>query len=153
MHKKHRHSQCVNTALERAEQVCRQKGVRLTAIRKKVLELVWQSHKPIKAYDLLAQLSTAEFLEKPPTVYRALQFLLEHQLIHRIESSNAYIGCTFDHEQADSKFLVCDLCNEVAEVYEPTLTKALRKTSDKQGFIAQQFNVEIHGTCARCAKD
>lgn len=152
MRKKHSHKKCVQQALERAEQCCRQHGGRLTPIRKKVLELIWQSHKPVKAYDLLAQLSSDQFVEKPPTVYRALQFLLDNHLIHRIESQNAYIGCETDHESMDSKFLICDQCNEVEELIEPKLNQTLSEMSQRQGFIPNLVNVEIHGICAQCAK-
>lgn len=152
MHKKHSHTKCIKSALARAEAMCEKNNLRLTDIRKKVLELVWQSHKPIKAYDLLAQLSTENFVEKPPTVYRALQFLLDNHMIHRIESCNGYVGCTYDHSKADSKFLICNLCNEVEELHEPKVNQTLTDTSKKLGFIPDQFNVEIHGTCSRCAK-
>lgn len=152
MRDRHQHSLCIKSALQRAENICRQRCLRLTPIRKKVLELIWQSHKPIKAYDLLASLSTSEHVEKPPTVYRALDFLLENQLIHKIKSVNAYIGCEVDHEALDSKFLVCDQCNEVRELHEPKLNKTLLETSEKQGFIPNQTSIEIHGTCARCSK-
>lgn len=152
MRKKHRHNECIKHATERAEQACKAHGSRLTPIRRKILELIWESHKPIKAYDLLAQLSTDDFVEKPPTVYRALQFLMDNKLIHRIESCNAYIGCEHEHEEQDSKFFICVACHEVEELFEPTLNRALSETSKKQGFIPSQFNLEIHGTCARCAK-
>ena len=152
MRQNHRHTQCIKDALRRAEAVCLEHRSRLTPIRKKVLELIWQSHKPIKAYDLLAQLSTDGHIEKPPTVYRALQFLLDNQLIHRIESSNTYIGCEFEHKEMDSKFFICDQCHEVEELHEPKLDKTLSEASKKQGFIPNQTNIEIHGTCATCAK-
>jgi Fur family zinc uptake transcriptional regulator len=152
MRTSHRHNQCIKNALARAEQVCNDGALRLTPTRRKVLELIWQSHKPIKAYDLLGQLSTGEHVEKPPTVYRALDFLLENHLIHKIESNNAYIGCEIEHNALDSKFFVCDKCHEVKEVHEPKLNKALQDTSNKQGFIANQTTIEIHGTCAWCAK-
>ena len=152
MREKHRHSQCIKEALMRAEQACKIKGVRLTPIRKKVLELVWQSHKPIKAYDLLGLLSSGDHVEKPPTVYRALEFLLNNHLIHKIESSSSYIGCEYEHEMRDSNFLICDVCHEVKELYEPRLSRTLLETSKKQGFTACQTNIEIRGTCARCAK-
>ncbi len=148
---KHNHQKCIKTSLSRAQHVCSDSGARLTPIRKKVLELIWQSHKPIKAYDLLALLSDADHLEKPPTVYRALDFLLENHLIHKIESSNSYIGCEFEHHQLDSKFLVCDQCHEVKELLEPKLNKSLQEASSKQGFTINQTNIEIHGVCARCA--
>lgn len=152
MRDRHRHNQCIKDALARAERVCRDNTLRLTPIRRKVLKLIWQSHKPIKAYDLLAQLSTSEHAEKPPTVYRALDFLLENHLIHKIESSNAYIGCEVDHDEMDSKFFVCDQCDEVKEVCEPKLDKTLQEASKKQGFTPNQTKIEIHGTCARCIK-
>lgn len=148
----HRHNTCIKSALERADQICIKKSLRLTPIRKKVLELIWQSHKPIKAYDLLAKLSSDSHIEKPPTVYRALDFLLENHLIHKIESSNAYIGCEIDHQVLDSKFFVCDQCEEVKEMHEPKLNKTLLETSRKQGFIPSQTSIEVHGICARCAK-
>ena len=111
MRETHRHTKCIKSALDRANRVCRENGVRLTPIRRKVLELIWQSHKPIKAYDLLAQLSTGDHIEKPPTVYRALDFLLDNHLIHKIESANAYIGCEFEHSEHDSKFFIGDECD------------------------------------------
>tara|TARA_R110002049_G_scaffold252264_2_gene427283 strand:- start:18920 stop:19378 length:459 start_codon:yes stop_codon:yes gene_type:complete len=152
MRERHRHNVCIKDALARAERVCAKRAIRLTPIRRKVLELIWQSHKPVKAYDLLASLSTEGHIEKPPTVYRALDFLLENHLIHKIESSNAFIGCEIDHNKLDSKFFVCDECDEVKEMHEPKLDKTLLETSQKQGFIPNQTSIEIHGTCARCAK-
>lgn len=152
MWQKHQHSQCIKEALIKAEQICNEHQCRLTPIRKKVLELIWKNHKPIKAYDLLAQLSSEDFIEKPPTVYRALEFLIENNLIHRIESQNAYIGCSNNHESLDSKFLICDQCNEVEELSEPKINKTLTEISKKQGFTPSLVNVEIHGTCSQCAR-
>ena len=125
--------------------------VDLLQFEKKVLELVWNSHKPIKAYDILAMLSTEDFVEKPPTVYRALEFLQENNLVHKIESQNAFIGCNHDHDSFDSKFLICDVCDEVEELTVPKLNKALKDICNKEGFIPKAVNVEIHGTCTQCA--
>ena len=152
MWKRHSHHKCIDEALKHAEKICAQRKCRFTPIRKKVLKLIWDSHKPIKAYDLLAQLSSDNYVEKPPTVYRALKFLLENNLIHRIESQNAYIGCHNHHENVDSKFFICDSCNEVEELTEPNINRALNEISKKQGFIPSLVNVEIHGTCAQCAQ-
>ena len=121
-------------------------------MRAKVLELIWQSHKPIKAYDLLAQLSNNDHVEKPPTIYRALEFLLKHQLIHKIESCNAYIGCEHGDVHHDSQFFICDECQQVKEVVGKKLTQTLLETSKQQGFTPHQTHIEIHGTCAECAK-
>jgi Fur family zinc uptake transcriptional regulator len=90
----HDHSHCVHSALSEADTLCAQKGLRLTALRRRVLELVWQSHKPLGAYDILAVLSEQDGRRAaPPTVYRALDFLLENGLVHRISSLNAFVGC------------------------------------------------------------
>ena len=151
MWKKHSHHRCIKEALLHAEQVCIKRKCRLTSIRKKVLELVWSNHTPIKAYDILAQLSSDDFIEKPPTVYRALEFLLDLNLIHRIESQNAYIGCNTDHESLDSKFFICDECNEVEEISEQKINKVLSDISKKQSFIPNLVKLEIHGICAQCA--
>lgn len=151
MWKRHSHRKCINEALTRAEQICTERKCRLTSIRKKILELIWSSHKPVKAYDLLAKLSSDEFIEKPPTVYRALEFLLENNLVHRIESLNAYIGCNIEHHGFDSKFFICDECNEVEELVEPKLSKLLTEASKKQGFSPNLVNIEIHGTCTQCS--
>jgi Fur family zinc uptake transcriptional regulator len=152
MWQRHQHKQCIKEALNKANQICLERKCKLTPIRKKVLELIWNSHKPIKAYDLLAQLSSEDFIEKPPTVYRALEFLLDNKLIHRIESQNAYIGCYTDHNSLDSKFLICDQCNEVEELSGPKIQKTLSEISKQQGFTPSLVNVEIHGTCAQCAQ-
>jgi Fur family zinc uptake transcriptional regulator len=89
----HQHEHCVHDALAAAEVLCAKRGVRLTAIRKRVLELVWASHQPLGAYAILDKLTNEGHKPAPPTVYRALEFLLEHGLIHRIASLNAFLGC------------------------------------------------------------
>ncbi len=152
MHEHHRHTDCIQNALARANKLCTDNKLRLTPIRSRVLELIWQSHKPIKAYDLLALLSDDKHIEKPPTVYRALEFLLENHLIHKIESSNAYIGCEFDHADDACQFLICDECEEVKEVKESSLNATLDKVSQNEGFTPRHTHVEIHGLCSRCAK-
>ena len=150
MFKDHSHANCINTAIKKAETLCDKRNIRFTPIRRKVLALILEQHTPIKAYDILAKLSDADHIEKPPTVYRALEFLLENQLIHKIDSSNSYIGCEFAHDQHESQFLVCDSCNEVMELQEPLLSSALTEASQSKGFIMQQSHVEIHGVCAEC---
>ncbi len=152
MWKRHSHAKCVNDAMKRAELLCSKHSSKLTPIRRKVLKLVWDSHKPIKAYEILARLSTGNFIEKPPTVYRALDFLLENNLVHRIESLNAYVGCSIEHRSCGSKFFICDQCNEVEELNEPKLNKVLTGASKKQNFIPHLVNIEIHGMCAQCAQ-
>src|SRR5918999_799750 len=102
----HDHLSCIGDALDRAAVLCDQRGARLTPLRRRVLELVWRGHEPVGAYDLLAQMGRAA----PPTVYRALDFLIEQGLVHRIESLNAYVGCDRPEAAHASQFLICTDC-------------------------------------------
>lgn len=112
----HDHAQCSSDALAEAQRICARRGVRLTETRQKVLELIWGDHAAVKAYDLLEQLSGPGRAVRPPTIYRALDFLLENGLIHRIESLNAYVGCPQPGGQHSSQFLICDACSIVIEL-------------------------------------
>src|SRR3990172_11321269 len=89
----HQHQHCLNAALLAAEKTCFARGVRLTNLRRRVLELVWRSHEPVKAYDILDKLRDEHAGSAPPTVYRALDFLQAEGMVHKIESLHAYICC------------------------------------------------------------
>ena len=145
----HDHTDCVKSALQCAEYVCAEKGVRLTDLRRRVLELVWESHRPVGAYYVLKALMK-EMRAAPPTVYRALDFLQEQGLVHRIASLNAYIGCISPHTSHSGQFLICGTCRESTEILNETVNNALRKTAMNAGFAVQQQTVEIIGTCNRC---
>lgn len=143
-------SKLVNRVLERAEVLCRERGVRLTEQRKTVLQLLCASDKPISAYELLDQMRGVLKNPAPPTVYRALDFLLEQGLVHKLESLHAYVGCTHpDHSHA-SQFLICDGCGEVTEVEDASVTESLRAAGQARGFRAKRPIVEVLGTCAQC---
>jgi|ERR1039457_3497133 Fur family zinc uptake transcriptional regulator len=145
----HDHTGCVNDALQNAEYVCSQKGVRLTDLRRRVLELVWESHRPVGAYYILEALMK-EQRAAPPTVYRALSFLQEHGLVHRIASLNAYVGCISPQTNHSGQFLICGTCQESTEILNEKVTHALQETAESAGFDIQQQTVEIIGTCNRC---
>jgi Fur family zinc uptake transcriptional regulator len=137
--------------LERAEALCRERGARLTEQRRTVLRLLCMAEKPMSAYELLDQMRGAIKNPAPPTVYRALDFLLEQGLVHKLESLHAYIGCAHpDHPHA-SQFLICDDCGEVAEVEDPGVAKSLKAAGKAIGFRARRPVVEVLGTCAECA--
>ena len=89
----HDHQSCIQQALDTAANLCEQRGLNLTPIRRRVLEIVWRSHEPIGAYQILAELAKERDKAAPPTVYRALDFLIDAGLVHRIESLNAFGGC------------------------------------------------------------
>jgi len=138
--------------MEQAEALCRERGVRLTDQRRTVLQLLCVSEKPLSAYELLDQLRGVVKNPAPPTVYRALDFLLEQGLVHKLESLHAYIGCAHpDHPHA-SQFLICDDCGEVAEVEDSSVARSLKAAGKAIGFRAKRPVVEVLGTCAQCAE-
>ena len=147
---RHDHSGCIDAALEAAERVCAERGVRLTTLRRRVLELVWRSHRPQKAYDLLEALRDEHQRAAPPTVYRALEFLHDEGLIHRIESLNAFIGCADPTRQHGGQFLICRHCGAVAELSDPDISEVLDRKAAALGFDVQCRTVELDGECPDC---
>ncbi len=147
----HKHAECIAEALSTAENTCRQRGNRrLTPIRRRVLELVWASHEPVKAYDVLDILRDERGGGAPPTVYRALEFLQQEGLVHKIESLNAYIGCGKPGHLDSGQFLICSDCGEVAELDDPELVELISKKARQVGFSIAKQVVEIKGCCTQC---
>ncbi len=137
--------------LERAEALCRERGVRLTDQRKAVLRLLCVSDKPLSAYELLDRMRGVVKNPAPPTIYRALDFLLEQGLVHKLESLHAYVGCAHPDQPHASQFLICEDCGEVAEVEDPSVAKSLNAAGKAIGFHARRPVVEVIGTCAQCS--
>lgn len=144
------HAECKRDALARVEQVSAARGLRLTRLRRRVLELIWASHTPVKAYELLERLRQEHAAAAPPTVYRALDFLVQEGFVHRIESLNAYIGCDIPERDHQGQFLICEACGEAAELSDPEIEAALRDTAQTLGFRLNVSLVELKGRCARC---
>jgi Fur family zinc uptake transcriptional regulator len=147
----HNHSRCAAEALRKAETVCDSRKARLTDIRRRVLELVWQSHVPVGAYDILSQLNGGGGKTAPMAVYRALEFLMDNGLVHRLASLNAFIGCTHmgeDHHAA--QFLICHSCGTTAELESVPLNRALTQAVAERGFTIDNQIVEISGVCPHC---
>lgn len=146
----HDHKKCVNKALSTAEQLCVKRGVQLTSIRHQVLELIWESHKAVKAYELLDRIKPQQSSAKPATIYRALDFLIEQGLIHRVESLNAFIGCRCSADQHEQLLLICKQCQEVEERTATKVMQALSQEFAQANFVAHSKAIEIHGICAKC---
>lgn len=146
----HNHGRCVAGALKAAEHLCAEKGARLTVIRRRVLELVWKSHQPVGAYELLDILKNERHNAQPPTVYRALDFLLELGLVHRIESLNAYVGCSTPESVHPSQFLICRDCGAAAEISDRRLDKAISCLAKDVGFSILHRTLEVEGLCPNC---
>ncbi|KPB12423.1 Zinc uptake regulation protein [Pseudomonas amygdali pv. lachrymans] len=141
----------MHSALAEADALCAKQGLRLTTLRRRVLELVWQSHKPLGAYDILAVLSDEDGRRAaPPTVYRALDFLLENGLVHRIASLNAFTGCNHPTHAHQGQFLICRLCHAAIELQHPAISNAVIDAAAGVGFAVEGQTVEIVGVCAGC---
>ena len=149
----HDHAMCVDDALGAAERVCDKNGVRLTALRRRVLELIWRHHRPVGAYDLLDALREERRRAAPPTVYRALEFLMENGLIHRIEHLNAFVGCGEPGAMHTGQFLVCRHCSAVGELDDPEIRALVERKAERTGFRVSRQTIEIVGLCPACAKD
>jgi Fur family zinc uptake transcriptional regulator len=148
----HDHNLCREKALQTADRICDNRGVRLTPMRRQVLELIWESHKAIKAYDLLQRITPKVGTTKPVTVYRALNFLMEQGLIHKVESLNAFIGCRFSDHQHQQLLLTCSHCQEVEERPAEGVMEAIDRELEQASFTIYHKAIEIHGICAHCAQ-
>ncbi len=149
----HDHARCANAALARAEAICQERGVRLTEIRRRVLEVIWSGHRPLGAYDILATLAHENGGKpQPPTVYRALEFLQEQGLVHRVESLNAFVGCPLPDEHHRGQLLLCRACGDAVELVEEQGMNALQRSAEAMGFKVESFTVELSGLCPICRK-
>lgn len=146
----HDHRLCVADALSVADRVCGERGIRFTDLRRRVFELVWASHKPVGAYAILETLRDEGLGSAPPTVYRALDFLLEHELVHRIESLNAFVGCAHPGEKHRGFFLICTQCGNAEELDDERLNAAIARAAEARGFTPRHTTLEVAGTCASC---
>ena len=150
MQNTHDHLICKNKALNNINEQCRKKKIRLTPIRQRVFEEILQNHKAIKAYDILQAMSKPGEMVKPPTVYRAIDFLLEYGFIHKIESLNAFIACYHEHSKECFQFFICDECGMVEEQINSKICHEIRRSSEKAGLILKQPIIELHGLCFQC---
>jgi Fur family transcriptional regulator, zinc uptake regulator len=136
--------------LHEAEAMVVRQGQRMTRIRRKVLRLLLENDGPAKAYDLLANLD-GEGAAKPPTIYRALDFLQETGLVHKIESLNAYVACGHTSHSHSAVFLICDNCHNAEELHATATSDALKAETKGAGFRMARAVVEVRGTCRNCA--
>lgn len=146
----HDHQHCVAAALEAAAVLCAERGARLTELRRRVLELIWSGHRPLGAYDVLGRLGRERRGAAPPTVYRALDFLLEHGLIHRIESLNSFVGCAHPDVPHTGQFLICRECGQAAEINEAGIDDAIAMGARRAGFRVESRTIEVEGSCPHC---
>ena len=149
----HNHINCTDELIARAERTCSRRGARLTAQRREVLACVAQSHAAAGAYEIIDRMATHGARPAPITVYRALDFLLAHGLVHKIESLNAYVACSHSHDGTPAALLICELCGAVSELDVPEGFAALARSAREQGFTPSNTVVEMSGHCGHCAAE
>lgn len=143
-------TQKAQAAIKVLQNFGKENGHRITPPREYVLEIIAAAEQPMTAYDVLDALGKKLDKPKPPTAYRALEFLVAHGFLHRIESLNAYVSCAEDHKHKGSQFFICDDCGKVEEVHLCHVPEGLSKKAASKGFTLSHWNAELHGTCGKC---
>ena len=139
--------------IQEVGKLCSERGLRLTPLRERVLRLIASAGKPLKAYTLLDMMHDGRGAVAPPTVYRALDFLLDNGFIHKLESINAFVGCHQPRSHHSVPFLICDRCQVAVELEDEGVTRLLIQQANALGFVPQAQTLEVHGVCANCSQD
>ncbi|MCG6902537.1 MAG: transcriptional repressor [Rhodobacter sp.] len=147
----HDHSACSGNILARADALCCDGGLRLTPVRRRTLEILLETHKALGAYDVLERLAADGFGHQPPVAYRALEFLVEHGLAHRVRRLNAFAACMHPGEPHSPAFFICETCDSVAEAPVADVRQALDTAARKIGFSVERVNLEAVGRCPACS--
>jgi Fur family zinc uptake transcriptional regulator len=147
----HNHDHCISTALAAADAACVARKVKLTPVRRRVLEILLESHAALGAYDVLARLDAEGLGSKPPVAYRALSFLVEQGFAHRVERLNAFVACAHPGAAHDPAFMICRACGTIAEAR--ATSRALTEAAADNGFRLEQTVIEAEGLCPACQND
>lgn len=158
----HARAAALPEALAAAERLCATRGVRITPIRRAVLEALLRSHAPLGAYEILDALNAAGAEDGPGesktgrglapiAVYRALDFLIEQGFAHKLSSRNAFTACPHAHAPHELvAFLICETCGGVDELSTRPLADAIGAMLAAEGFAPRQQVLEIVGVCGHC---
>lgn len=149
--RRHDHGRCSATALAEAETRVAEGGLRLTPVRRRALEILLEAHRALGAYEVLDRLAADGFGRQPPVAYRALDWLVEHGLAHRVQRLNAYVACLHPGEAHAPLFLICRGCDAVAEAPGARVRAALEASAAGVGFSVERASVEALGLCPACA--
>lgn len=144
------HNNCIEEALKKAEKLCLERNLNFTRLRKAVLELVWESHVPLKAYEILDRLKIKESTAKPITIYRILDFLIENNMIHKLASQNTFLGCSHPGSNHNCYFIICTKCHVVDEGCSTDLLTPIYHNLHSINFKSQHITLEIQGICKNC---
>ena len=146
----HDHADCAGDVLAQAEAQMLAQGLRLTPVRRRTLEILLEAHRAMGAYDVLERLAAEGFGNQPPVAYRALDFLEEHGLAHRIRRLNAFTACMHPGRAHAPAFLICRACNLVAEAPAVPVRAALDAAAAHLGFAIERSTIEALGLCPAC---
>ena len=149
---RHNHGACVRSGLSAVEAQCARQGLRLTPVRRKTLEVLLQDHRALGAYEVLDRLRDAGFGSQPPVAYRALDFLVSHGFVHKVERLNAFVACADPDAAHSPAFMICRLCASVAEAMAPQSKGTLGDAAEATGFRIECTVVEAEGICPACAE-
>lgn len=140
-----------SNAMSAAELICGERNARFTFMRRAVFATLCEAGHPLSAYQIMDHLSRAfDKCLGPPTIYRALDFLLKHKLIARLESRNAFVVHVDPLQDGAGVFFICDHCGSAEALHDNALARLLRKDADTLGFEIGRQVVELQGTCAHC---
>lgn len=146
----HDHHGCAHSVLAEADRLAGERGIRLTPVRRRTLEILLESHRAMGAYDVLDRLAAEGFGRQPPVVYRALEFLVDNGLAHRIQVLNAFAACMHPETAHQPVFLICRDCHRIAEAPAETLRAALDNAAHALGFAVDRTSFEATGQCPAC---
>ena len=148
---KHNHNKCVRASIDALEKYCESKGLKITVIRKRVLEILLEGHKAIGAYEILDKLRYDGAPAQPPIAYRALKFLVSNGFAHKIERLNAYIACGVPGQEHRPAFLICKICKDVSEAKMGSADLELQLKATTENFIIENSIIEAIGLCPSCS--
>ena len=149
----HDHAGCIARTVAAVEALCVERGLRLTAPRRRALEILLEQHKALGAYDVLARMAAEGHGAHPPVAYRALDFLVEHGFAHRIEGLNAFVACPNPASRHRPAFMVCRRCRAVAEAEVAPAEGPLGSSASRVGFRIERTVVEAEGICPACREE
>lgn len=146
----HDHAACIADCVAEVDRLCREQGLHFTPVRRRVLEILLETHRARGAYDILDVLRAEGLGSQPPVVYRALDFLVGHGFVHRIEGLNAFIACTHPGDAHSAAFLICRRCDAVAETPTKPAEGRLGASARAAGFEIEDAVIEATGVCPKC---
>jgi Fur family zinc uptake transcriptional regulator len=146
----HDHANCIVDCIATVGTQCKAQGLQFTPVRKRVLEILLQEHRALGAYEILDRLREEGLGSQPPVAYRALDFLVKNKFAHKIERLNAFIACTHPGEDHAPVFMICRLCNAVAEAHTNPTQGQLGQAAREAGFQIERTVVEAEGLCPNC---